>query len=384
MDGSGSARINRGGFLLFAALVSAALLYTVWPFVWALFWAALAAIMFRPLVDAVRPVVGGENRATLLTLLIITFAVVVPAIVIGSIVVRQATQVYVLLRDGGGIDAAGWFDRAHAFLPEQARVALDRSGYGDYAVIEARLSEFLRDSLGLIARRAVDIGGNVFAFVLTFIVGFYTSYFLLRDAPRLGRAIRDALPLDPAASMRLCDSFLSVVRATIKGSVVVGVVQGFLGAITFWIVDLPSVALFGVLMAILSLVPALGPAIVWIPAAAYLLLSGAVWQGLVVIASGVLVIGMADNILRPILVGRDTGLPDWVVLVTTLGGIAMFGLSGIVIGPVVAALFLVSVSILGEMRGIASGEAVREGDFKAAEEGASAEAATVEPGPETT
>ena len=139
-------------------------------------------------------------------------------------------------------------------------------------------------------------------------------------------------------------------RATIKGSVVVGIVQGALGALTFWIVGIPSVLLLGVIMAIASLLPAVGPAIVWVPAAIYLLATGAVWQGIVVIVSGVALVGMVDNVLRPILVGRDTGIPDWLILVTTLGGIALMGLSGIVVGPLVAGLFLAGWQILRGQR----------------------------------
>ena len=132
---------------------------------------------------------------------------------------------------------------------------------------------------------------------------------------------------------------------------VVGLVQGTLGGITFWIVGMPSVVLFAVLMAIFALLPAIGPAIVWLPVAVYLLATGAIWQGLVVIGSGVFVIGLADNLLRPMLVGRDTGIPDWIVLVTTLGGIATIGLSGIVLGPLLAGLFLAGWRILREDRG---------------------------------
>jgi predicted PurR-regulated permease PerM len=123
-----------------------------------------------------------------------------------------------------------------------------------------------------------------------------------------------------------------------------------LGAITFWIVGLPAALLWGVLMAIAALLPAIGPAIIWAPVAVYLLATGAVWQAVVVILSGVLVIGVADNVLRPILVGRDTGIPDWLVLVTTLGGIDLLGLSGIVVGPLVGALFITGWHIMTEKR----------------------------------
>jgi predicted PurR-regulated permease PerM len=130
----------------------------------------------------------------------------------------------------------------------------------------------------------------------------------------------------------------------------VALVQGALGAITFWIVGLPAVILWGMLMAVAALLPAIGPTIIWGPVAVYLLATGAIWQAILVELSGVLVIGLADNILRPILVGRDTGIPDWLVLVTTLGGIDLVGLSGIVVGPLAGALFITGWQILGEQR----------------------------------
>ena len=127
-------------------------------------------------------------------------------------------------------------------------------------------------------------------------------------------------------------------------------VQGALGAATFWIVGLPAALLWGVLMAIAALLPAIGPTIIWAPVAVYLLATSAYWQAGVVVASGMLVIGLADNILRPMLVGRDTGIPDWLVLVTTLGGVELVGLSGIVVGPIAGALFITGWSILTEKR----------------------------------
>jgi predicted PurR-regulated permease PerM len=161
--------------------------------------------------------------------------------------------------------------------------------------------------------------------------------------------------LERGVTTRLVDRFIAVTRATIKGSVIVGLVQGALGAITFALVGLPAALLWGLLMAVASLLPAIGPAIIWAPVAIYLFATSAIWQAVVVIVSGVLVIGSADNVLRPILVGRDTGIPDWVVLVTTLGGIELLGLSGIVVGPVVAALFITAWQIMTEQRAASDG-----------------------------
>jgi predicted PurR-regulated permease PerM len=210
-------------------------------------------------------------------------------------------------------------------------------------------------SASTLARQALSIGANAASFLLAFGVGLYVTFFLLRDGDRIGSAVVAALPLERGAAQRIADKFVAVVRATIKGSGVVALVQGALGAATFWIVGLPAALLWGVLMAIAALLPAVGPAIIWTPVAIYLLATGAIWQAAVVVASGVFVIGLADNVLRPILVGRDTGIPDWLVLVTTLGGIDLLGLSGIVVGPLAGALFITGWQILTEQRAADAG-----------------------------
>ena len=349
-EGYRRSEIERGGFLLLLALVTLAVAAIAWPFAKALLWATLAAIMFQPLYLWFlerRP--KSENQAAIATLLVITFAVILPAFLIGSMVVDEAVGVFLAFQEGR-IDVSAWFDQVHDALPPNIQTSIDAAGFGNLPALRERLQEFAAESVGLIARQAVEIGGSAFAFVLAFGVGLYATYFLLRDGRRIGPAVVAALPLERSIAERLKDRFLSIVRATIKGSVVVGLVQGTLGAITFWIAGVPSALLFGLLMAIASLLPALGPALIWVPAAIWLFATGAIWQGVFVIVSGVAVIGMADNLLRPVLVGRDTGIPDWIILVTTLGGLASLGLSGIVVGPLVAGLFLAAWSILKEER----------------------------------
>ncbi|MBX7458562.1 AI-2E family transporter [Qipengyuania sp. 1NDH17] len=354
MSEAAPTRFEQGGFLLFLAAVSLALLAVVLPFFQPLLWAVLAAIMFQPLYRwlLIRRK-GKETQAALLTLAVILLAVVLPALWIGSAVIAEATQLFLAFREGR-IDVAMYFEQVFSALPANIQASLDSAGLGNLGEVQEQATAFVQASLGLIAQQAIAIGGSVFGFVLGFAIALYVGFFLLRDGKAISEHVLSALPFARSVADRLAERFLVLVRATIKGSVVVGLVQGALGAITFWIVGLPSVLLLGVIMAIASLLPAVGPAIVWVPAAIYLLATGAIWEGVVVIVSGVALIGMIDNVLRPILVGRDTGIPDWLILVTTLGGIALFGLSGIVIGPLVAGLFLASWSILGEQRAAAA------------------------------
>lgn len=342
--------IERGGFILFLAIVTLGLAMIAWPFVRPLFWATLAAIMFQPMYQWLLVRLGDSpNRAAIATLLIITVAVLLPAFLIGGVIVDQAVAVFLAFREGE-IDVSAWFTQVHDALPLGIQSSLDSSGLANLDGVISRMQDFARESTGFIAQSALAIGSSAFGFVLAFGVGLYATYFLLRDGRSIGEALIAGLPMQRGIADRLAEKFLSIVRATVKGSIVVGLVQGALGAITFSIAGVPSAALFGMLMAIFSLLPALGPALVWIPVAIYLLAIGEIWQGVVVIGSGVLIIGMADNVLRPILVGRDTGIPDWIILVTTLGGIGLLGLSGIVVGPLLAGMFLAGWAILREER----------------------------------
>lgn len=348
-------QLEQISFLALITAVSILLGIIVWPFFQPLLWAALAAVMFRPLYRWVLVKVRGRmNAAAGITLLIIFFAVLLPALFIGSLVIDETVSVIAAFQRGD-IDIVGWFNTIYGALPETIRVSAETSGWTDLTQLQERARSLLAESAGIIAQQAVAVGSGALGFFLSFSVGLYVSYFLLRDGKRVSETLLSSLPLERAIADRLADRFLSIVRATIKGSLVVGLVQGALGAVTFWIAGIPSAILFGVVMAILSLIPAVGTALVWLPAAIYLLAVGDIWQGAFVLFSGALIIGMADNVLRPILVGRDTGIPDWIILITTLGGIAFAGFSGIVLGPLVAGLFLASWSILQEQR--AEGEA---------------------------
>ncbi|MDG5488507.1 AI-2E family transporter [Sphingomonas sp. BGYR3] len=345
------ASVEQGSLFLFLALATIGMVMIVSGFLGALLWASLAALLFQPMFQrALERWPGKRNTAALVTLAIITVSVVIPAVTIATMVVDQAAGVFTQMR-GGQINFATYFEQVHNALPDRIQSFIDRSGYGSFERVQAQLTRALTQSASMLATSALSIGANAASFLLVFGVGLYVTYFLLRDGEQLGPAVVRALPLERAVADRLAERFVVVVRATIKGSGLVALAQGALGAITFWIVGLPASLLWGVLMAIASLLPAIGPAIIWVPVAIYLLATGAIWQAVVVIVSGVVLIGLVDNILRPLLVGRDTGIPDWLILVTTLGGIELLGISGIVVGPLVAALFITGWQVLAQLRG---------------------------------
>ena len=350
--------LEHWSFLLILAGVSILFVWVAWPFVGPVMWATLAAIMFQPLYRWVlKKVRGKRNMAATLTLLIIFIAVLLPAMWIGSLVVEETVNLINKLQDDP-IDFVGLFDSVYAMLPDAVRHYADDNGFSNAQMMQDRLQALLGESAGMIASQAVSIGSGALAFILSFTIGLYVLYFLLRDGSRIGETILHSAPVNREIADRLAARFLGIVRAVIKGSGVVGIVQGALGGIMLAIAGVPSALLLGVLMAILALIPAVGTALVWAPAGIWLIAIGEVWTGIFVLGAGFIIISSVDNVLRPILVGRDTGIPDWIILITTLGGISLAGFSGIVLGPLVAGLFLASWSILQEQR--AEDEEARE------------------------
>ncbi|MBV7265307.1 AI-2E family transporter [Erythrobacter sp. WH131] len=345
-----TSELQQVSFLLVLAAVTFLLIWISWPFATPLLWSALAAIMFQPLYKwALKKCRGRRNPAALLSLMVILLAVILPALWIGTLVVREALAVIAALQEDP-IDLAAMASDIYAMLPTTLQEMVDRSGWNDMTEAQTRLQEILGESAGMLASEAVSIGSGALGFVLSFGLALYVTYFLLRDGSRIGETILHSAPIEREIADRLAERFLGIVRATIKGSGVVGLVQGTLGGITMAIVGMQSALLLGVLMAILALIPAVGTALVWGPVGIWLLVTGSIWEGVFVLGAGFIVISSADNVLRPILVGRDTGIPDWIILVTTLGGLSIAGFSGIVLGPLVAGLFLASWSILQEQR----------------------------------
>jgi predicted PurR-regulated permease PerM len=199
-----------------------------------------------------------------------------------------------------------------------------------------------------VAGQALSLGQNALTIAVLFGLTLYFLFFLFRDGDAIMRGLIRALPMGDAREERLFRKFAEVSRATVKGTLVVAMVQGALGGLMFALVGIPAAVFWGVAMGVLSLLPAIGAALVWLPAAVFLFATGAIWQGLVVVVGGTFVIGLVDNLLRPILIGRETKMPDYLVLLATLGGLTAFGLAGFVAGPIIAALFLVMWEMFAE------------------------------------
>jgi len=332
--------IQQKFFLLLLTLVTIAFGWILLPYSGAVFWGMVLAILFAPLYRRLLPVTKQKPTvAALLALLSIIVMVILPLSLIGASLVRQALGIYDMI-GSGQIDFGRYFQQIVGVLPDWIVSVLERFEVTDLASLEQKLSEGAAQVSQVFARYAINFGRNTFDFLVSLTIMLYLLFFLLRDGQGLANRIKRAVPLSRMYKQRLFDNFTTVIRATVKGNVLVAMAQGALGGLIFWFLDVQAPLLWGVVMAFLSLLPAVGAAIVWAPVAVYFLVTGAIWQGVVLIAFGVLVIGLVDNILRPILVGKDTKMPDYLVLLSTLGGMALFGLNGFVIGPVIAALFI--------------------------------------------
>jgi predicted PurR-regulated permease PerM len=327
-------------FLLLVLGVSLAFFWILRPYAGAILWGTVLAIVFAPLNRRLRE--GLRQRRTpaaVAALVLIVVLVLFPVALIAASLIDEGTALYQRIQSGE-LDVATWFRQVFAALPGWATGLLDRFGLTNVAAIQDRLGGFLTRSMQAIATRAINIGQTTFELVVSLFVMLYLLFFLLRDGDMLTQRLRLALPLPAERQRSLASRFTTVIRATIKGNLVVALVQGALGWLIFLILGVGAPVLLGVLIALLSLLPAVGAPVVWLPVAVYLFAIGEVWRSIVLAVFGALVIGSADNILRPMLVGKDTKLPDYVVLISTLGGIAVFGVNGFVIGPLIAALFV--------------------------------------------
>jgi len=320
--------------------VTLALGWILLPFYGTILWSAIIAMVFAPVNARLLVRTGGRRTvAALGTLLIVLVLVILPLALVTAALVNEAAQVYEQLKSGE-MDPERFFGSVFGALPDSLVSLLGRFGLGDFEAIQRKLSAALSQAGQFFAGQALSIGQNTFDFVTKLFIGSYLAFFLIRDGEALARSARHALPLDAVAKRALFAKFTTVIRATVKGNLLVAVIQGALGGLAFWFLGVSGALLWAVLMAFLSLLPAIGAALVWLPVAIYLFVTGAVWQSLVLVAWGVLVIGLIDNLLRPFLVGKDTRMPDYVVMITTLGGMAVFGINGFVLGPVIAAMFI--------------------------------------------
>jgi predicted PurR-regulated permease PerM len=322
------------------AITALALGWVLSPFYGAILWAFIVAMLFMPVYRRLLPRLGHHRNLTAAVVMLLVVVVgVIPFAFLTAVLAGEASYIYQRIESGGWrpmLYLRGIFDA----LPPWMAALLARAGVGDFDKLQAQMTTQLSQGTRFIATQSFSIGSNTFGFVASTGVTLYLAFFLVRDGIQLSQIVEKALPIPPQYKRALLDRFIEVVRATLKGSLLIAAIQGSLGGMAFWLLGVHGVVLWAVVMAFASLIPVVGASVVWLPVAVYFLLTGAAWKGLVLMAYGVLAIGLVDNLLRPMLVGKGARMPDYVVMITTLGGLAVFGLNGVVIGPTIAAIFI--------------------------------------------
>ncbi|MES2966684.1 MAG: AI-2E family transporter [Patescibacteria group bacterium] len=325
-------------FFFFGLLAATTLLffYMLGGFLTTVLWAVIIALVFHPVYRYLQvKYKGRDSLASVSTVMLVVLVVLVPLISIGSMVVSESLSLYeTLTQEDGDFDSSGFL----------ARVSIVTSYLEPYGISQANVENRLRDWAAsvsqVVASSLVSFSQNTITFLIQVVVMLYLLFFFLRDGKTIERLIRHHLPLGDDYERQLFSRFSETTQAVIKGTLLISVVQGIIGGVLFWIVGIPNPVLWGVTMAVLAIIPLLGTAVVWLPAAIILMVTGSVLPGVIIILVGAIIISSIDNFLRPILVGRSTKMPDALVLLSTIGGLATFGVSGFIIGPIIAAFFL--------------------------------------------
>ena len=343
-----SATTFRTAFVLILVLaVSALFLAVTWPFLKPLLLGAMLAGLSRPLYNwVVRLVKGRAGLAATLTLLILFVLVAAPLSAFVGVVVSQAFNVsehaipWVQEHFGSAstFNTHDWlvqrFPTLAPYVPEQTQI------------IES-MGKAAKATGAFLVASASDFTAGTAAFILNFFVMAYAMFFFFRDGKKIIDKIFYYMPLNHEDEERLLERLRSVTRATIKGTLVIGIIQGALAGLAFWVAGIDGAAFWGTMMAVLSIVPGIGAALVWVPAVIYLFITGQTITAILLFAWCAAVVGTIDNILRPALVGKDAQMPDLLILIGTLGGLFLFGPIGFIVGPIVCALFLTVWEIYG-------------------------------------
>jgi len=344
-----SSSVRSGMFLILLFLVTGIFFGLISSFLMACFWAAIFAILFQDLnAWILKKFKGRRNAAALITCLIIIFSVVLPIGLLSIAVVRESADLIARMQEGH-LSFADVIDEMRSHIP----ILEDLLGEVGMTLdsLRTRIESTVASAMSFIGSRTLSYTQGFIGAIIEFFLMLYLLFFWLRDGKKIILGIRNSVPVGEEIKAQLFNKFAQVARATLKGTVIVAACQGLIGGLLFGILHIEGAVLWGVLMGVLSLLPVGGSALIWFPAAIILFAQGHVSDAIIIVVVGALGIGLIDNILRPILVGRETKMPDYLVLLATLGGLAWFGLSGFIIGPVIAALFITCWEITGRLFG---------------------------------
>jgi len=337
-------RFRQAFLLLLVAAISAAFVTMIRAFLLTILLAAIFTGLSYPVYRwLLRRLHGREALAAIATLVLLLALVMAPLLAVLGAGANEALRVTETIRPRLQqlVDKPGEFNSRLRALPGYHHIEPYRGQiFTKAGELVGSTSTFLFAALSATTRATA-------VFIFHFIVLLYTMFFFLTGGPNLLRGVLAYLPLTEADKQRMLEKFVSVTRATLKGTVLIGALQGLLGGLAFWAVGLDGAIFWGTVMTVLSIIPGIGAALIWVPAAIILLTTGEAWRGIALAVFCGLVVGSVDNLLRPLLVGRDTQMHELLIFFSTLGGLLLFGAMGFILGPILAALFVTAWEMFG-------------------------------------
>ncbi len=343
-------QLCRAVVIVLTVAISAVFLGMIRGFLTVLFLAAVFSSFVFPLHRFILRKLGGRATvAAMVTLTVVTLMVVLPLLGLLGVVAAQGFQLsedlLPWIKQQVREEQKGQFQLPQ-WVPFRDRIQFTNeqlvSKLGELA---GKASQFVLSSLSAATQ------GTATFFLHLFIM-LYAMYFFLKEGPAIQAAILKTLPVPADVKRRLVEKGSSITRATIKGTIVIGAIQGFMGGVAFAVSGIHGAAFWGAVMAVASVIPGIGTALVWVPAVIYLFATGSTAMAIALIAWCALVVGSIDNVLRPRLVGGDTQMPDLLILISTFGGLSAFGAVGLIVGPTIAGLFVTMWDVFGQTFGI--------------------------------
>ena len=323
-------------FYIILGVVTLLFLYLLKPFFFPIFWAAVIAGIFQPLYRRMNRRLHRPNLSTVVVFFVIAVIIFLPAAVVGTLVFNESVRLYAALKPGT--------DQFNAKF-DHLIVSITNHPYAELFHVNkdlliTKMAEIARSITNYIFVNLTALTQNTLGFLVKFAIMLYTLFFFVRDGEKFLKMAIRIFPLGEGREKFLYERFFVTARSTLKVTLIIGGIQGALGGIVFLITGIEGALIWGLLMVIMAVVPAVGCAIIWGPAGIIMLLMGHLWEGILILTAGVLVISTIDNLLRPILIGQDVEMHPLLIFLSTLGGIVVFGFSGFVIGPIIASMLL--------------------------------------------
>ncbi len=330
------AKIRNYLFLTLLAIATVLFLLLLKPFAYPIFWAAVIAAIVRPVYTRLNQTIKHANASAGLTLAFVVLIILIPLSILGTLLVKESITIYTSLTSNRSLltDAA-----KHVAEAVQQNTLIKKLGIDDTELLN-KAADSLQQVLSVTFGTITNFTQNSLVIIALFFIMLYSLFFFIRDGEKMLKKLMYLCPLGDKYEEVLYTKFTAAASATIKGTIVIGSIQGLIGGLAFVVAGIPQALIWGIVMVFFSVIPGVGSSIVWLPAALILLFTGHTWQGIMLLIIGLVVISTIDNLLRPILVGKDIKMPALLIFFSTLGGIAVFGLSGFLIGPVIASLFM--------------------------------------------